>query len=295
MDIELLKTFLEVNRTRHFGRAAENLYLTQSAVSARVRLLEETLGVSLFTRTRNDIQLTPAGSRLLKHAEAILNAWNRARQDAALGTEDKVSLTIGGVFSLWDILLQDWIQMLYSQWKNLALQAEAHSHDMLIRKLLDGAVDIAFMFEPLQIAELEERHMGAIKLILVASRPDLTVAQALGPGYVKVDWGTSFAIAHARHFADMAPPSVRVGLGRMALAFILSCGGAAYLAEQMVVEYLQSGRLNRVDGAPVIDREVFAIYPAASERREMLEAALTLLPPGLATPATLRTQSAPIP
>jgi DNA-binding transcriptional LysR family regulator len=74
MDIDLLKTFLEVNRTRHFGRAAENLFLTQSAVSARVRQLEDTIGVPLFTRTRNDIQLTPAGTRLLKYAESILNA-----------------------------------------------------------------------------------------------------------------------------------------------------------------------------------------------------------------------------
>jgi len=37
VDIELLKTFLEVNRTRHFGKAAEHLFLTQSAVSARIR------------------------------------------------------------------------------------------------------------------------------------------------------------------------------------------------------------------------------------------------------------------
>ena len=40
MDIDLLKTFLEVNKTRHFGRAADNLYLTPAAVSARVRQLE---------------------------------------------------------------------------------------------------------------------------------------------------------------------------------------------------------------------------------------------------------------
>ena len=106
MDIDLLKTFLEVYRTRHFGRTAENLYLTQSAVSARIRLLEETLGVPLFTRTRNDIQLTPAGTRLLKYAESILNAWSRARQDTALGEEDKISLAIGASYSLWDILLQ---------------------------------------------------------------------------------------------------------------------------------------------------------------------------------------------
>ncbi|MGH8579235.1 MAG: LysR family transcriptional regulator [Gammaproteobacteria bacterium] len=48
MDTEVLKTFLEVNRTRHFGKAAGNLFITQSAVSARVRQLEEAVGVALF-------------------------------------------------------------------------------------------------------------------------------------------------------------------------------------------------------------------------------------------------------
>ncbi len=60
MDTELLKTFLEVSRTRHFGRAAEALYLTQSAVSFRIRQLENQLGVNLFTRHRNNIRLTTA-------------------------------------------------------------------------------------------------------------------------------------------------------------------------------------------------------------------------------------------
>src|SRR3990167_3219938 len=137
MDIDLLRTFLEVYRTRHFGRTAENLYLTQSAVSARIRLLEETLGAPLFTRTRNDIRLTPAGTRMLKYAEAILNAWNRARQDAALGEEDKVSLAIGASYSLWDILLQDWTHRLYDAIPRVALQGEAHGPELLIRKLLD--------------------------------------------------------------------------------------------------------------------------------------------------------------
>lgn len=63
MDTELLKTFLEVSRTRHFGRAAEALYLTQSAVSFRIRQLENQLGVNLFTRHRNNIRLTTAGEK----------------------------------------------------------------------------------------------------------------------------------------------------------------------------------------------------------------------------------------
>jgi DNA-binding transcriptional LysR family regulator len=279
MDIDLLKTFIEVYRTRHFGRTAENLYLTQSAVSARIRLLEDTLGAPLFTRTRNDIRLTPAGARLLKYAEAILNAWNRARQDAALGEEDKVSLAIGAPFSLWDIMLQDWMHRLHGAMPRVALQAEAHGPELLIRKLLDRALDVAFMFEPPQMAELEARETASIKLIMVADRPGLSAREAVGNGYIMAEWGTSFAIAHARHFPDMPPPAVRMGLGRMALAFLLHSGGATYLAEQMVSEQLASGRLHRVDDAPIIDRQVYVVYPLASERKPLLEQALSLFAP----------------
>jgi len=284
MDIDLLKTFLEVYRTRHFGRTAENLYLTQSAVSARIRLLEETLGVPLFTRTRNDIQLTPAGTRLLKYAESILNSWNRARQDTALGDEETVSLAIGASYSLWDILLQDWTHALHRALPRVALQAEAHGPDVLVRRLHDRALDIVFMFEPPQMAELEAREIALIKLIMVADRPQLAAREAVGRGYIMADWGTSFAIAHARHFPDMPPPAVRMGLGRMALAFLLSNGGATYLAEQMVSEYLQSGRLYRVEDAPAIDRQVYAVYPLASERKTLLEQVLGFFAPGRTAP-----------
>jgi DNA-binding transcriptional LysR family regulator len=290
MDIDLLRTFLEVYRTRHFGRTAENLYLTQSAVSARIRLLEETLGAPLFTRARNDIQLTPAGTRMLKYAEAILNAWNRARQDAALGEGDKISLAIGASYSLWDILLQDWMHRLYGTMPRVALQAEAHGPEILIRKLLDHALDVAFMFEPPQVAELEVREVALIKLIMVADRPGLSAREAVGNGYIMADWGTSFAIAHARHFPDMPPPTVRMSLGRMALAFLLHNGGATYLAEQMVSEHLASGRLHRVDDAPVIDRQVYVVYPLASERKPLLEQTLSLLTP--CQPATTATRAA---
>lgn len=73
MDTELLKTFLEVSRTRHFGKAAESLYLTQSAVSFRIRQLENQVGTELFTRHRNNIQLTPAGQTLVPYAENLMN------------------------------------------------------------------------------------------------------------------------------------------------------------------------------------------------------------------------------
>jgi len=123
---------------------------------------------------------------------------------------------------------------------------------------------------------------------MVADRPRLSAREAVGNGYIMADWGTSFAIAHARHFPDMPPPTVRMSLGRMALAFLLHNGGATYLAEQMVSEHLASGRLHRVDDAPVIDRQVYVVYPLASERKPLLEQALSFLAPGKPSRAPAR-------
>jgi DNA-binding transcriptional LysR family regulator len=274
MDIGLLKTFLEVNRTRHFGHAADNLYLTQSAVSARIRLLEQSVGVPLFTRTRNNIELTPAGQKLLKYAETILNTWNRARQDIALDHTGQVPLVVGGVPSLWDIFLQDWLNDLTREDTNFSIHAEVHGPETLTRLLLDGTLDVAFLFEPLQLTELMVTEVRNIHLIMVSSKPDLSANEAVNHQYVLVNWGTSFAIHHAQHFENITPPKIHVHLGRLAYSHIKECGGSAYLAESMVKEDLKTQRLFLVQDAPVIKRMCYAAYSAHSERRDDIEKAI---------------------
>jgi DNA-binding transcriptional LysR family regulator len=271
MDTELLKTFLEVHRTRHFGRAGENLFITQSAVSARIRQLEENLGSKLFHRERNDIRLTAAGERLVKHAEAILGAWYRAVQDTAVDEVHSLSLSVGGMYSLWDILAQDWIHRLNALRPDIALDVQAHSHEVLLRKLLDGVLDVAFMFEPIQMAKLFVREVGTIELIMVASQQGHTAEQAISDHYLMIDWGTSFAVTHARLYPDIPPPQIRTNLGRIAHNFMLECGGAGYLAKPMVAEDLKAGRLFQVDDAPVIERKAYVVYPAEGLRSGLVE------------------------
>ena len=279
MDTELLKTFLEVHRTRHFGRAGENLFITQSAVSARIRQLEEILGIKLFHRERNDIRLTAAGERLVKHAEAILGALHRAVQDTAVDDSHNLSLSVGGMYSLWDILAQNWIHRLNAQRPEIALHIEAHNHEALLRKLLDGVLDIAFMFEPVHLAKLAFKEIATIELIMVASQKGLTAEQALSGQYLMVDWGTSFAVTHARLYPDIPPPPIRMGLGRIAQTFMLERGGAAYLAKPMVNEDLKANRLFSVDDAPVIERTAYAVYPTEGLRCSLVEELLTLFDP----------------
>ena len=66
----------------------------QSAISARIRHLEDQVGAPLFTRDRNDIRLTAVGKRLLPHAESIVTAWHRARQEVTLGADMEQSLSV---------------------------------------------------------------------------------------------------------------------------------------------------------------------------------------------------------
>ena len=101
MDIDLIKTFLEVSRTRHFGRAANNLFVTSAAVSARIKLMESQLGVELFIRHRGNVRLTSEGERLLPYAETMLETWARAVQEVRLQPELDARVHIGATSGLW--------------------------------------------------------------------------------------------------------------------------------------------------------------------------------------------------
>jgi len=277
MDIEQLRTFLEVVRTRHFGKAADELYVTQSAVSARIRHLEQTLGKPLFTRNRNNIQLTAEGQQLRKHAETIVQVWTRACQEAGLGTEFSSALAIGALADLWSTMLGGWLPELRNRMPDTALHIETASTDSLIRKLQDNILDLAVLFEPSRVAELEVRELGTFSLVLTATQPDLTSEQALTSGYVMVDWGTAFAVTHARLFPDIPAPSLHMNLGTLARRYLQQVDGAAYLPEQML-DVAQVGRpLYRVADAPPIERPVFALYATGSDRTELIRQSLALL------------------
>lgn len=275
MDIELLRTFLEVNRTRHFGEAAEALHLTQAAVSARIKQLETLLGVQLFDRLKRDIRLTPEGHRLLRYADMLISGWRKARQDVSAGGAVQ-QLAIGGSNRLWDVALQEWFISLRQTMPELAIIAESHTPDLLTRRLLDGLLDVAFMLEPAQLDVLQVKKIALVQLVLVSSEVEQTVEEALGDNYLMVDWGLAHAVEHRRTFPDANEPHVRVGQAKIALNHLLNIGGSAYLPARMVADDITTGQLHLVADAPTFEHAACAVFPVRSAKAALIKQALTL-------------------
>lgn len=276
MDTELLKTFLELEKTRHFGRAADNLYLTQAAVSSRIRQLEGLLGAPVFTRHRNNINLTAVGERLKPHAEAILSAWGRAVQESALRDQQAMQLALGGTPSIWDAVLQRLMHSIYRGHPELGLRAEAHSREVLTQSLLARSLDLALLFDPPKVEELEVNKLIDIELVLVSSQQQ-HFEQLFTQPYVYVDWGTSFNIQHSKLGLQQLQPVLHTNIGRIARDFMLDNGGSGFLPRTLANQSVEQGRLFVVEDVAPISRPVYSAYLRANDKRERIEQVLALM------------------
>lgn len=268
MDTELLRTFLEVRTTRHFGRAAENLFITQAAVSARIRQLEELLGATLFIRHRNNIQLSGEGERLVPHAETVLLALERARQEVRLQETVSRQLYMGVRTGLWGGLLQERLHALQASDPELALRVESRESAELERKLVDRTLDLAIGFEPSGIPELESRPVGRLTLLLYGARTG-SLEQALGGGYVLVDWGDGFARFHQRRFGEQRSPRMQTNLVGLARQLVQHRGGACYLPASDREELACAGLLP-VQDAPSFSRQLYLVHHSGTPRRGLI-------------------------
>ncbi len=278
MDLELLRTFLELHRSRHFGRTADALHLTQAAVSSRLKSLEAQLGVTLFERSRREMRLTPEGARLIRHAEALMAGWRVARQDVSLA-EASEQLVIGGSLRLWDVLLQSWLHELRRSQPSMAIIADAQTPEVLTRRLIDGTLDVAIMLEPAQLDIMQIRTVSALEFVCVSNSKDVPIEEALRENYIFVDWGLSFGLDHRRAFPDAPEAMTRVSHAKMAYEYIVSVGGSAYLPKRMIEKDIEFGLLNLVRNAPIFERLAYATYPVRSPKLELIERSLELIKP----------------
>jgi DNA-binding transcriptional LysR family regulator len=231
MDIRFLATFLEVSKTRHFGKAAENLYLTQSAVSARIRLLEEYFNTSLFVRNRNSIQLTAAGEKLIPFAESLSSTLSHARK--ALNEADVSYLVCGATPNACELFLNDSLIQMSEHFSGLSVRAEMLNTEQLSRQLHERVIDIAFTTEPLKSESVENVAIDTTSLGLYSTTPTPTdIDQAL-MNYVHLEWNTKISETFYQQFPQARKAAFKTSSLSIACNFILSKGGCMLLTDRL--------------------------------------------------------------
>jgi DNA-binding transcriptional LysR family regulator len=272
--IDHIRTFLEISDCGNFNRAAENLHVTQSTVSARVKAMEERFGRVLFKRGHSGVELTSAGQHFREYALNIQRLWQQAQQRVSLPENYSHGIGLGLQVSLWDSLIHKWIPWMRHNARDTAIHVEADYSPSLMRQLSDGLLDIGVMYNPRQTPGLVIEDLLEETLVLVA-----TDARELTDGwiedYVFVDWGADFRRRHGEAFPNMDTPAISVGLGSMGLEYIRQNGGSGYFPLRVVQAAIDSGELFLVAGAPVMQRPAYMVYPEVTRYRQTLELALT--------------------
>ena len=276
MDIEIFRTFLEVKDTRHFGKAAENLFLTQAAISARIKQLEEHFGVTLFFRQRYNMQLTAEGERLVPYAEALILTWTNAKQDLALKRENKNHLSIGTTAGLWNMVYQDALSNIYREFPDQTIQSVVHNSDDLLRLVVERALDIVIIFDAPNIPELTSVPAGKMKLVLATSIPNITAKKALAENYIYVDWGTAFKLFHSKRVNGSSMPILTTTMVSIAESFMKNHAASAYLPEAKI-KAKKSGSIYAIDGAPNFNRDVTILYRENNDNAMQIKKLLPLL------------------
>lgn len=271
MDIAHLKTFLEIYRIRHFGKAAERLCITQSAASARIKLLEERLGVMLFTRERHAIEPTPAGHRFYKYAEMTVSGWEQARVMVSLPEQYSESLSIGYLPDTWHLFLKNWVDEIHAKMPETALNLTIHAGQNVQELILGSALDVGFVFEPVNSPRLRSVNIASLKLKLFSNQPDATLETAMQAGYIMVDWGAMFEYEHSKAFPGLSGAAIRTNYGVMALDLLRVGTRSAYLPDQVENDNVARNTLYIVEGAPTFERNLYAVYRSASPSIALIE------------------------
>lgn len=266
MDTELLKTFLEVSRTRHFGRAAEALYLTQSAVSFRIRQLENQLGVNLFTRHRNNIRLTTAGEKLLPYAETLMNTWQAARKEVA-HTSRHNEFSIGASASLWECMLNAWLGRLYQlQEPQSGLQFEARiaQRQSLVKQLHERQLDLLITTEAPKMDEFSSQLLGHFTLALYCSSPARKKSEL---NYLRLEWGPDFQQHETGLIAADEVPVLTTSSAELARQQLSALNGCSWLPVNWANE---KGGLHTVADSATLSRPLYAIWLQNSDKYPLI-------------------------
>ncbi|WP_448118794.1 LysR family transcriptional regulator [Pseudomonas serbica] len=146
MDTRFLQSFLTVVECGSIAEGARRLDLTSAAVAARIRTLEEDLGVSLVSRSGRAVKVTEAGRRLLEQSRHIVTSISDLRA-AAVDSAENGQLRIGAFFSATTSIISPLLERMYALHPDLSVFVDVGYSPDLSEKVVAGQLDAALLVE----------------------------------------------------------------------------------------------------------------------------------------------------
>lgn len=277
MDLALARTFVTVLHSGSFVLAAQRLCVSQTAVTARIKNLEEQLGVQLFVRSSLGVSLTAAGERFVPHAQRLLATWQDALQ--AVPEPDRLQpLRLGADTSLWQPWFGQWLARLNRQLPAVQLRAELGQSPWLLDQLENGQLDA--------LLSHQVRYRPDVQVQLLMEETLVQVRHAHQPQpLMDIDWGEDF-----RQQFEQAFPAYQAyqayfttGVGPVGLQLLVEQGGTGYFRRQVVQPLLDSGQVVRVADAPEFSLPLYLLSSRNCKHPQLQAVLACALPPAVAS------------
>jgi DNA-binding transcriptional LysR family regulator len=289
MELHQLRGFLTVARLGSFTRAAEELYLTQPALSLQIKALEESLGESVFERKGRTLLLTPAGRLLLERAEQILGLIEQTNEEInALKGLEQGHLSIGTNDSNCLYILPDLVQQFRQQFPNVELSLTNSHSSQVAAWVSNGMVEFGLVTLPILDPQLETWPLFDREDVLIC-HPDhplceqstVTPKELVQYPLLLLDKGSVSRITLDQTLAqaDLTPKTVmQVGSIEVIKRYVEIGLGVSIVPRLNAEHEIRAGRLHaiRLDWLPtsmvgIVQRRKGYLSPAARMFLDMLQ------------------------
>lgn len=251
MNMEDLRTFLCIVETKNFSRAGDMLFISQSAVTARIKALEKELHRQLFVRSNSSVELTMYGELFLRYAKSACNLLEEGARVLNLSAEYTSSLCIGAPDSVWRYNLFPFVSQLKVSNPDIALHLLCEHSDTLTAGLLDSSVDLAVVVAKPNQRLIHAEPLWTSEFVLVRS-PDLKLPDVpFSPEtihqfpFIQMFWGRPF---HTWFEATYQPNIFPYQMDRLFLYMdlLVHAMGIGFLPRRIAEAHLSDGTLQEI-------------------------------------------------
>ena len=269
IELRLWRQFTMLAQELHFGRAAQRLNMTQPPLTQAIALLENTLGVQLFERTKRSVQLTATGRTLLPHALELLQRasdLSALAHTAAAGGAGRLRLAF--VSTVGFALLPQWVMAFRQACPGVGLELLEATGDVQLKALERGETDAGFVLhaagfaptgtqrilvasEPLVLALPEQHPLSSKKLLRLQeiwTAPLVTLPRRIAPSL----YDAIFAMYHA---AEQLPLVAQEAIQMQTIVNLVSAGLGVAWVPASVQQFQRPGVVYRSvqGGVPVCE------------------------------------------